>query len=192
MENLLWIIAGLLFLLPISVRAEDDLKLLARNIAEEYDIDEQTLFNLVQNESRWVPDAIGDGGTSYGLVQINCKYLPLHCENANDPEFALRFAAQTIKYDTAWKYFTSCSCIQGLKSWGVKVKGNASNLIPNTAPFVGAVALFRYGNVHHAALITAIYADHFVVKETNYSPCAKTIRKVDFDDPRITGYWTNK
>lgn len=56
-------------------------------------------------ESTWNPNAIGDGGTSHGLVQI---HLPAHPditeEQAHDPEFALNFIVDEFKQGNEKKW----------------------------------------------------------------------------------------
>ena len=80
--------------------------------------------------------------------------------------------------------------MKGLNLWGIKIKGNASDLSPNTPPFKGAVALFNYDGVYHAALVTDLFYNFFTVKEMNYEPCKKTVRKIKWNDPALRGFWS--
>ena len=56
-------------------------------------------------ESGWHPTAVGDGGDSLGMVQIN---LPSHPdvtpEQANDPHFALTFIVDEFLAGNEWKW----------------------------------------------------------------------------------------
>lgn len=71
---------------------------LTYEIADEYGVSRETMEAVVRCESSYNPDAIGDGGDSHGLAQIN---LPSHRnitpQMATDPQFALRFLAGQLK-----------------------------------------------------------------------------------------------
>jgi len=64
-------------------------------IGKEKGLDQQTLIQIervVNCESRWKINAIGDNGYSFGLVQIHLPSNPsITKEEALDPEFALNF-----------------------------------------------------------------------------------------------------
>lgn len=66
--------------------------------AQEAKIDPTEVYKIIQCESGWNVDAIGDHGTSYGLVQI---HLPAHpeitVEEAEDPRFAVDFLVSNLK-----------------------------------------------------------------------------------------------
>lgn len=65
--------------------------------AEEYNVSADLIKDIIDCESRWVPNAVGDGGNSHGLVQI---HLPSHPyvtkEEAYDPTFAIDFLAKHL------------------------------------------------------------------------------------------------
>lgn len=65
--------------------------------AVKYGVSESLMRQIIKCESGFRPDAIGDGGYSYGLVQI---HLPSHpyvtSEQAKDPEFAVDFLAKNL------------------------------------------------------------------------------------------------
>ena len=81
----------------IEVPAET-LEEMSDRIADEYGVSKETMRFVVDCESDWNPEAVGDQGHSHGLVQI---HLPSHRsitkELAQDPEFALRFLAGHLK-----------------------------------------------------------------------------------------------
>jgi len=82
-----------------------------------------------------------------------------------------------------------CSCILGARRFGVNLPpGNAEDLIPNSTPVVGGVALFNYSGVHHTAVITELSEQTFSVIETNYKKCQKTQRDIRYNDPSIRGF----
>ena len=66
--------------------------------AHRYDISEKSLHIVIKCESNYKPNAIGDGGNSFGLVQI---HLPSHPHitkaQALDSEYAINFLAKSIK-----------------------------------------------------------------------------------------------
>ncbi len=87
---------------PIIVKADTSttkgIKQRIHYYAELYGVSEITLLNVTHCESNFNPNAIGDGGRSFGLAQI---HLPAHPqiskEEALDPEFAIEFMAKNIK-----------------------------------------------------------------------------------------------
>ena len=63
-------------------------------------------------ESTWNPNAIGDGGKSYGLTQINLSAHPdITKEQALDPEFSLNFIVDQFLKGNEWKW----SCYKMVK-----------------------------------------------------------------------------
>lgn len=150
-----------------------------------------TLFNLAFSESTLNPDAVGDRGCSYGLVQINlCAHPAIATSSALDPEFALSWAAQRLAEGNGW-WFTSCTCIGWAKSQGVKIpKGmSAWDLLPNGIPQVGGLVLI---NGNHVAVITGFSKDgsSLIISEANWSPCKIGTRVISMTDKRIRGFWT--
>lgn len=63
----------------------------------KYGVSEAVMRKVVACESTFNPNAIGDGGKSFGLVQI---HLPSHPyvsrEEALNPEFAVEFLAKNL------------------------------------------------------------------------------------------------
>lgn len=84
-------------------------------------------------------------------------------------------------------------CVEGLRYFGVRLPPRPAHAYlfePNTPPFVGAVALFDYDGVRHAALVTGIYGNYFTVKETNYKKGKYTERTIAWSDYRLLGFYT--
>ena len=83
-----------------------------------------------------------------------------------------------------------CSCIKTARALGVPIPYNtdARDIVPNTPPQVGALALFRYGEASHAAMITGLRERGFWVEEGNKTPCKRTQRFIPWDDPALTGF----
>ena len=69
--------------------------------AKYYGVSHVTLSRIIDCESGFNPNAIGDHGKSYGLVQI---FLPSHPTiskaNALDPEFAIAYLAKNVANKT--------------------------------------------------------------------------------------------
>lgn len=72
-----------------------EIQSLAHAEAIKYGLNPTRFDAVIECESGWNKDAIGDHGTSYGLVQI---HLPDHPEisiaQATDPGFAIDWAAK--------------------------------------------------------------------------------------------------
>lgn len=76
--------------------------------ANEYNVSAEVIRNVMKCESSFNPNAIGDGGTSFGLSQI---HLPAHPditkEQALDEDFAIIYMAKNIDKNprqwTCWR-----------------------------------------------------------------------------------------
>jgi len=171
---------------PLSLEAR------ASAIAEEYGIGTTTLFNLIESESQWNPNAESKTGDC-GLTQLNEEHTGIPCNKAKDPDVALRYAAEKLAKGETWRW-TVCSCVQQLKAMGIKVpKGwNADDFIPNTIPSKGVVIILKYKTLYHVALITDISDKGFHIRESNYQPCKTGSRVIPFNSPEIVGFWRDK
>lgn len=71
-------------------------------MAHEYQVSPKLMKKVINCESRYKPNAVGDGGYSFGLSQI---YLPAHPnvtkEEALDPKFAIEFMAEKFSQGKA-------------------------------------------------------------------------------------------
>jgi len=81
--------------------------------SNEYGVSAGLMRQIIQCESSFNPNAIGDGGYSFGLVQI---HLPSHPdvtkEQALDPEFATTFLADKLSKGQGYLW-TCYRMIQG-------------------------------------------------------------------------------
>jgi soluble lytic murein transglycosylase-like protein len=80
--------------------------------ATKYDVSRETLKNIINCESDFNPKAIGDFGTSYGLVQIHLVAHPdISKADAYDPIFSIDYLAKSIKNGKGnqWTCFKSIS-----------------------------------------------------------------------------------
>lgn len=74
-----------------------DLKMLSDYYAEKYGVSKNVMRTVVQCESRWNTNAIGDNGNSHGLVQIHLPSHPTILKvEATNPDFALNFLAKNL------------------------------------------------------------------------------------------------
>lgn len=89
--------------------ATDTLKEKIASVAASYDVSGNLMMEVIKCESSYNPNAIGDHGTSLGLVQI---HLPAHPDitraEAFDPIFAINFmAAQFAKHnENIWSCYS--------------------------------------------------------------------------------------
>lgn len=73
-----------------DVPLSEDLQDHIFELCENYDIDPALIICMIQRESNFRPEAMGDSGESYGLMQIKKKYqrermAKLGCTNLRDP-----------------------------------------------------------------------------------------------------------
>ncbi len=85
-------------LTPVVEVATEDIPSLVDFYAVKYGVSKEVMHTVVKCESNYNPNAVGDGGNSYGLSQI---HLPswggqITKEQALDPRFALDFMAKRL------------------------------------------------------------------------------------------------
>jgi hypothetical protein len=69
----------------------------AADAAARYDVPLNILYGLIEMESNWDPNAVGDNGTSFGLAQIHTPAFPEVTQDvALNPVYALNFAARNL------------------------------------------------------------------------------------------------
>lgn len=174
---------------------EETLEEKSDRIALEFGVSTTTVRAIVDSETggTWNPNQEGDGGMSCGLASIHSTYHPdITCEQAKDPEFALRFIAQVVKDGNEWREFTMCSCIQAAKVFGAKIppRTSADDFVSNSSfPVVGGLVIFRYGTVYHVAVVRGISQEGIFIKEGNKVKCSATARTISWNDSHIIGYW---
>lgn len=85
--------------------------------AEKYDVNKKTMHLIVFNESRYNYKAIGDGGNSHGLAQINMRFWSnkFTKDEAYNPHIALEFLAKELKAGKGRQWTTFRTCILGEK-----------------------------------------------------------------------------
>lgn len=65
--------------------------------SERYNVSKNVVSTVVSCESKYNPNAVGDGGNSRGLVQIHAPSHPyISNEEAFNPDFALKFLALNL------------------------------------------------------------------------------------------------
>lgn len=165
-------------------------------IAGSWGVPTSTLANLWHSESNGSTTIENTGGDR-GLVQINRSAHPeVSDAEAFDPAFALIYAARSIASSTE-EQFTVCNCYAYLK---LKVRNlpRMVDLIPNSTPHVGAVAILLYRDkktgltTKHVAYVTKLDVSGFDVAEANFSPCLTDHRRILWADPHLQGFWDQK
>lgn len=69
----------------------------AADAAAKYDVPLNILYGLIEMESNWDVNAVGDNGTSFGLAQIHTPAFPdVDQATALNPAYALHFAARNL------------------------------------------------------------------------------------------------
>lgn len=69
---------------------------------------------------------------------------------------------------------------------------NAEDLSPNTMPFVGSLALFKFSNgVSHVAYVDKLGEAGFHVQQGNKKAGEYTEEWVDWDNEWLIGFWNN-
>lgn len=178
---------------PIEIKLET-LEEKADRIAIAHGVSTTTLRNLVWSESRWNPNARGDEGNSYGLVQIHLPDNPGITEaEATDPEFALTFAAEKLAAGEEWRW-TVCSCVKSVRAVLPQLpKGDAKDFIPNSPPTVGGIVIYKYPNgKYHVAALRSFAKDGsgYYESGSNLEPCLSYERFVAWDNPYLVGFAT--
>ena len=81
----------------IVYNTKEDLVELTKQYANRYGVSFNTMSRVINCESSWDIEAVGDGGKSHGLVQIhNPSHPKITREQATDPEFAINFLAENL------------------------------------------------------------------------------------------------
>lgn len=77
----------------------------AYSLAVKEGVSPEKVVNTIQCESEFNPDAVGDGGTSFGLSQIHLPSHPsIKREQALNPDFAIHFIVSEFKAGRASKW----------------------------------------------------------------------------------------
>lgn len=67
------------------------------------------------------------------------------------------------------------------------------DIIANTSPVLGAVAVFKYPKSYHFAVVESVGVGIFTITETNFNDGCETqtinTREVSFADPRFLGFF---
>jgi soluble lytic murein transglycosylase-like protein len=73
--------------------------------AEKYNVSKYVMHTVINCESSYNPNAIGDGGKSRGLSQIHKPSHPnVTDEQAFDPDFAIDFMAKHMSQGNSWMW----------------------------------------------------------------------------------------
>lgn len=148
------------------------------------DFDPQIVKNVIDTETgrTWDCTLVGKVG-ELGCFQIRPE---MHDVDPLDFEASTRYFVTTYKagYGYLW---VSCNCY-GFVSLSVDLPRMAS-IVPNTAPVVGAVAIFQYPE-KHIAIVEKLTETGFIVREANKEPCKISTREVQWNDPKLVGFFS--
>lgn len=148
------------------------------------DFDSQIVRNVIDSETgrTWDCTLKGKAG-ELGCYQIIPKYHDV------DP---LDFEASTRYFITAYKggygyWWSGCNCYGYLTT--VTRMPPTREIIANATLQVGAIAIFAYPTRHYAR-IEKLTDTGFVVKEANKEPCKISQRNVQWNDPKLVGFYS--
>ena len=83
-----------------------------RAISEATGVSYDTMYAVIDCESGFNPNAVGDSGHSFGLVQIYLDYHPTVTKSqALDPDFAIEFLADKLSKNQGYLW----TCYRSLK-----------------------------------------------------------------------------
>lgn len=164
-------------------------------IATAHAIAPEGLLNLVESESKWNPDAVGDHDCSFGLAQINvCAHPSVTREQALDPDFSLNWTATKIAEGNGW-WWVSGNCYSFVLL-RVPNLPHMADIQKNTdIPHKGEVAIFYYhdkttGKMEkHIAYVTATDGYHTTIAEANKEAYVIDSRVISPDSVGFAGFF---
>lgn len=162
-------------------------------IAAKYKIAPSVLTNLVQSESTFDPNAVGDKNCSFGLAQINiCAHKEIDKAEALDPDFALNYAAKAISEGTE-DIWSVCNCYAFIQANYIKNLPRMAEIQPNTSvPHKGFVAIFYYPDKKTGKIVKHIaytLDDQGTIKQANKTHCLVDSQVINKLSPYFAGYW---
>jgi len=86
---------------------------------------------------------------------------------------------------------TLCNCMQYLRNRGIDFNKGAKEIPVNSRPFIGSVAKFFYTKSwsYHGALVVGFTEKGFLVDDTNYKSCKKTLgREILWSNKSLLGF----
>jgi len=180
-------------------------------ISREHGVDETLALEIAEAESnfRMVKNP---ESTAFGVFQFLEGTWEEQCNgDREDLKDNVTCGIEMIERGELWRWFASkeewdhalseeesnalninCSCMVYLAIKGIKLEGDARDLVVNSAEAkVGNVMVFQYGstvNESHAVLIEAREGDMVLISETNYERCKFSRRWISINSPFLRGY----
>ncbi len=103
--------------------------------AQKYGIPPEILKAIAFKESRWNPNAVGDGGQSHGMMQIYSRAHPDYnvARGQQDPSYNIEYAAQMLRglYDRTGNWQTAVMRYNGS---GPMARAYANDVFSNILP----------------------------------------------------------
>ena len=106
-----------------DVPLEKDLQLFIADLCETVSIEPELVLAIIENESQWNPGAVGDGGRSFGLMQVQERWHKdrmnrLGCDDLLNPYENVVvgidiLAEKMAKYDTTSEALTAYNAGDG-------------------------------------------------------------------------------
>jgi hypothetical protein len=155
-----------------------------RSVSHQTDFDPQIVFNVINAETgkTWNCDLVGKVG-ELGCLQIRPEF---HDVDPLDLEASVRYFISEYKAGRGWQW-TSANCYAYASLFTELPR--MSEILPNTSPKVGAVAIFEYPQ-KHIGIVEKLTEEGFYVKEANYFPGLIAKRFVSWNDPKLIGFYT--
>lgn len=156
-------------------------------VSRETTFDSEIVINTLDAETggTWDCTRIGLAGEK-GCFQL----MPDKWKDVDPMDFeaSLRYFISKYKAGYGW-WWTSANCYAYMTLF-VKLPRMAQ-ILPNTPPSVGVVAIFQYSE-KHIALVTSLEEKGFWVKEANFEPAKIGKRFIQWNDPRLVGFWSGQ
>lgn len=154
-------------------------------LAINADFSPRIVFNVIDAETggTWDCSLKGKAGER-GCLQIIPKFHP-----DVDPlnfEDSINYFISEYKAGRGWQW-TSANCYAYASLFTKLPK--MKEIVPNTTPHVGAVAIFMY-NVKHIGIVTSINSEGFFLKESNYEAGKIGKRFIPWTSPSLEGFYS--
>jgi hypothetical protein len=164
---------------------------------------ETKLYNIVEGESSFNAEAIGDMDVicnfgpnkgkpvrARGIVQITeCSHPEITDEQAFDPDWALTWAVGVIEKGDEWKEWTVCNCFSYAQVLTDYKLPKMMEILPNSNyPRVGGLVILRYKNDKHIGVVDEVIKEGVWIREANFKPCLTSRRLIEWDDLALKGF----
>lgn len=95
-----------------DVPLSEDLQNYIFNLCDEYDVDAAIIIAMIDRESKYTADAIGDGGNSLGLMQIQPQWNEERMDELDCPDLLDPYQNVTVGIDILADYINQNGSIE--------------------------------------------------------------------------------